>query len=135
MHACCCYAHAGSSRPRPGWWLLPLPAVKPDQLYSRRWYAWLVASNLLLRFSWAHRLCGDLEGHASVLLVVALLEVVRRWQWLYVRVEVELRAQGGLQLLPTDSEDDAGHSGGGERSASVDGAPALHRHAKPSMLR
>jgi hypothetical protein len=38
-----------------------------------------------------------------VLLVVALLEVVRRWQWLFVRVETELRKLKALQLLPKDS--------------------------------
>lgn len=87
-----------------GW--LPLPGLKGSHLYSQGWYTWLLASNLVLRFSWAHRLIGDLEAHNSVLLVVALLEVMRRWQWLYVRVETELRRLGALQLLPTDSEDD-----------------------------
>lgn len=87
-----------------GW--LPLPALKGSHLYSPRWYTWLLLSNLLLRFSWAHRLLGDLEAHSSVLMAVALLEVVRRWQWLFVRVETELRKLRALQLLPKDSEDD-----------------------------
>jgi hypothetical protein len=86
-----------------GW--LPLPALKGNHLYSPNWYALLLASNLVLRFSWAHRLLGDLEARSSVLMVVALLEVVRRWQWLYVRVETELRKLKALQLLPKDSED------------------------------
>lgn len=84
---------------------LPLPGLKGSHLYSPRWYAWLLASNLVLRFSWAHRLLGDLEAHSSVLMVVALLEVVRRWQWLYVRVETELRKLRALQLLPKDSDE------------------------------
>lgn len=84
-----------------GW--VPLPALKGSHLYSHRWYMWLLMSNLVLRFSWAHRLLGDLEAHNSVLLVVALLEVVRRWQWLFVRVETELRKLKALQLLPKDS--------------------------------
>jgi hypothetical protein len=41
--------------------------------------------------TWAHRLLGNLEAHDEVLLVVACLEVVRRWQWVFVRVETELR--------------------------------------------
>jgi hypothetical protein len=40
-----------------------------------------------------HRLLGDLESHKTVALAVACLEVVRRFQWVYVRVEVELRKQ------------------------------------------
>jgi hypothetical protein len=38
-------------------------------------------------------------------MVVALLEVVRRWQWLFVRVETELRKLKSMQLLPKDSSD------------------------------
>jgi hypothetical protein len=84
---------------------LPLPGLKGNHLYEPRWYTWLLLSNLVLRFSWAHRLLGDLEAHSSVLMVVALLEVVRRWQWLFVRVETELRKLKSIQLLPKDSSD------------------------------
>jgi hypothetical protein len=94
--------HTGSIKAF-GW--LPLPALKGSHLYSSKWYVWLLVSNLVLRFSWAHRLFGDLEAHSSVLMVVALLEVVRRWQWLFVRVETELRKLKALQLLPKDGED------------------------------
>lgn len=34
---------------------------------------------------------GDLENHALVGLVMALLEAFRRYQWMYIRVETELR--------------------------------------------
>lgn len=82
---CCCVVLSIGGHKAFGW--VPLPALKGSHLYSHRWYMWLLMSNLVLRFSWAHRLLGDLEAHNSVLLVVALLEVVRRWQWLFVRVE------------------------------------------------
>eukprot|EP00878_Enallax_costatus_P016258 GHUV01017054.1.p1 GENE.GHUV01017054.1~~GHUV01017054.1.p1 ORF type:complete len:425 (+),score=75.63 GHUV01017054.1:708-1982(+) len=75
---------------------IPLPSLKGDHLYSRSWYTWLLLSNLVLRFTWAHRLLGDLEAHNEVLMIVALLEVVRRWQWVYVRLETELRKLGML---------------------------------------
>eukprot|EP00879_Flechtneria_rotunda_P030382 GHRR01033008.1.p1 GENE.GHRR01033008.1~~GHRR01033008.1.p1 ORF type:complete len:131 (+),score=29.64 GHRR01033008.1:138-530(+) len=71
--------------------LLRFPALRTSYVYSRPWYLWLLASNLVLRFTWVHRLLGDLEAHNEVLMTVALLEVVRRWQWLFVRVEIELR--------------------------------------------
>jgi hypothetical protein len=71
---------------------LPLPAVRPKHLYHpASWYSWAAAANFLLRMTWAHRLLGNLEAHDEVLLVVACLEVVRRWQWVFVRVETELR--------------------------------------------
>lgn len=90
-----------------------MPGLKGSHLYSRRWYNWLLLSNLVLRFSWAHRLFWDLEAHNSVLLVVALLEVVRRWQWLYVRVETELRKLKALQLLPSRNNSSSSSSGSG----------------------
>lgn len=62
-------------------------------------------SNLVLRFTWAHRLLGDLEAHNEVLMIVALLEVIRRWQWVYARVETELRKLGML-----DASSGHGHS-------------------------
>jgi hypothetical protein len=77
---------------------LRLPRPRRGALYASGWYAWLTASNLLLRFSWAHRLVGDLEAHDAVLMAVALLEVVRRWQWTYARFENELRQLGALPL-------------------------------------
>jgi hypothetical protein len=83
--------HPGAQRAAGGW--LRLPALRLDSLYQPRWYAWLVASNLLLRLSWVHRLLGDLESHKAVALAVACLEVVRRTQWAYGRVETELRKQ------------------------------------------
>ncbi|GFR39905.1 hypothetical protein Agub_g410 [Astrephomene gubernaculifera] len=68
-----------------------LPSLKPDALYRRSWYVWAVLSNLLLRLTWTHRLMGNLESHNAVALVIALLEVFRRYQWTYVRVETEIR--------------------------------------------
>ncbi|GLC58347.1 hypothetical protein PLESTB_001349000 [Pleodorina starrii] len=71
--------------------VLRLPGLRPDALYSRGWYVWAVVSNLALRLSWIHRLVGDLERYNTVALVMALVEVFRRYQWTYIRVETELR--------------------------------------------
>lgn len=103
---------------RLGW--LRLPGLKGSHAYSARFYTWLLGANLLLRFSWAHRLLGDLEAHNEVLMAVALLEVLRRAGWLYVRVETELRKLGAL-LVPLGSRDSS-------FSGSV-GAEALLAHA------
>lgn len=85
---------------------LRLPALRPGALFAPRWYAWLVASNLVLRLAWAHRLLGKLEAHAAVALAVALLEAFRRYQWAYVRVESELR-----KLRLKHEHDDDGPAG------------------------
>jgi hypothetical protein len=50
----------------------------------------LLATNALLRMTWAHRLVGDLEAHALVQMSVALLEVLRRHRWAHGRHALEL---------------------------------------------
>ncbi|EFJ43538.1 hypothetical protein VOLCADRAFT_96344 [Volvox carteri f. nagariensis] len=71
--------------------VLRLPSLKPDAMYSRGWYVWAIISNLVLRLAWTHRLMGNLEKYTTVALVIALLEVFRRYQWTYIRIETELR--------------------------------------------
>jgi hypothetical protein len=99
-----------------GW--LRLPALKANHAYSSSVYRWLLLSNLVLRFTWAHRLLGDLEAHNEVLMVVALLEVVRRWQWVYVRVETELRKLG-LLAGPVDQQQLIKHASTDDGSTAV----------------
>ena len=72
-----------------------LPSLRPSVVFSSPWYVWAVASNLLLRLSWTHRLLGDLEAMSVVALAVAMLEVLRRYQWAFIRVETELRKLRG----------------------------------------
>jgi hypothetical protein len=79
----------------------------------------------------SNRLLGDLEAHNEVLMAVALLEVVRRWQWVFVRVETETRKLGLLTPLEdglsTSKSGDglekevAAASAGVSRFASADG--------------
>lgn len=71
--------------------MLRLPAVKGDALYALPWYAWAVVSNLALRLTWMHRLLGNIENYNAVALAIALLEAFRRYQWVYIRVETEVR--------------------------------------------
>lgn len=71
--------------------LLPLPALRADAMYPRRWYAAAVASNLVLRAAWVHRLIGNVEKSDALELLLACLEAWRRHQWAFVRYETELR--------------------------------------------
>jgi hypothetical protein len=108
-------------------------------LYRRGYYYYLMTANLVLRFSWAHRLLGNLEFYNTVLMSVALLEVVRRWQWMFVRFEVELRqrglllSEGGALAVSVakghgkrDGEQDGG--GSGDEGGDGDGAAPWASH-------
>ena len=84
---------------------LPKPLLRNDLLYPRMLYIYLMVSNLLLaRFLDLQALPHLRDNHLTVL-CFTLLEVFRRFQWMFVRIEVELRklqtAQPELgQLVP-----------------------------------
>ena len=69
--------HSSSPPPAPRWRRI-LPSLRPAAAFAVPWYVWLVASNLLLRLSWTHRLVGNLEAMNAVALAVAMLEVFRQ---------------------------------------------------------
>lgn len=63
----------------------------------------MIALDLILRFTWSLKLSphldhfNDMEGG---IFLIELLEVFRRWVWVFLRVETEwVRGQGGP---PTD---------------------------------
>ncbi|KAG2444639.1 hypothetical protein HXX76_001383 [Chlamydomonas incerta] len=107
--------------------VLKLPGLKSDSMFRKSWYVWAALSNLVLRHTWAHRLIGKLEKHATVLLVMALLEVFRRYQWTYIRVETELRklriraSHGHLPDMGQRDSDGAGPGGSGLVGAGASG--------------
>ncbi|KAF6265023.1 EXS family-domain-containing protein [Scenedesmus sp. NREL 46B-D3] len=107
---------------------LRAPMLKGSHTYSSGWYVWLLLSNLLLRFTWAHRLLGDLEAHSEVLMAVAMLEVLRRWQWVFVRVETETRKLG----LLAPPQDGLGVSNSGDGLAQVVAGAGVSRVALSS---
>jgi hypothetical protein len=79
------------------WGLRRQRLFQPDVLY----YA-AIAVDLLLRCSWSIKLSvhmyqfGDLEGG---IFVIELLEVLRRWMWVFLRVETEWIRQRGVVTL------------------------------------
>ncbi|KAL6751081.1 EXS family-domain-containing protein [Haematococcus lacustris] len=94
----------GHSRSFTAWrWLLP--GLKPDALYRPRlWYAWALATNLVLRLAWLHRLILRLDLSPAFSLALGLAEAWRRYQWSFIRIETELRKlatkHGSSSLLP-----------------------------------
>ncbi|KAK9813520.1 hypothetical protein WJX73_004163 [Symbiochloris irregularis] len=59
--------------------------------YWPGFYYYLMASNLILRLSWTYKLSPHLRHNHATVMGFTLLEVIRRFQWMFVRVEVELR--------------------------------------------
>ena len=60
-------------------------------------YYALIVVNFVLRFSWTYKLSPQLRDLRWFVFTVALLEIVRRWLWSFVRLENELRKIQGRQ--------------------------------------
>lgn len=109
--------------------LVPAPVLRGQLLYRRPFYLYLMASNLALRLSWAYKLSPHLRDHHVVVFLVALAEAFRRFQWLFVRIEVELRKIQAYRpdlgvLVPTVGYAAHAHSSEAADSGSEDeGAP------------
>lgn len=94
--------------------LLPDPTI----------YYLAIAIDLILRFTWSLKLSSHLHSiheMESGIFVMEALEVVRRWMWVFLRVEWEAVRKGGgglnldredgeNRLRMQDEEDDYGRS-------------------------
>ena len=58
-------------------------------------------NNRDMRFAWSYKLSSHLRSRVAANLVAACVEAVRRFQWIFVRVEVEIRkiANGERKLV------------------------------------
>lgn len=66
------------------------PHLRPNMLYGRRWvYYWAVGSNLVLRCSWTYKLSAHLRHNHWTVFIMTSLEMFRRFQWIFFRVENE----------------------------------------------
>jgi len=68
-------------------------------------YYWVMGTNMCLRISWAHKLSSHLRHYQMIGLVVSVLEVIRRFQWVFLRVEKQYlsmsKTQRWTQLPPS----------------------------------
>lgn len=71
--------------------ILPPPVLQSHLLYPKSFYLYLMASNFILRQAWTYKLSPHLRRHHLSVFTIVILEAFRRFQWLFVRVEVELR--------------------------------------------
>ena len=62
-----------------------------DERKVTGFHKWAVWSNLVLRISWTCKLSAQIRHMYGLSLTLALLEVFRRFQWMFIRIEVELK--------------------------------------------
>ncbi|EPS68362.1 hypothetical protein M569_06405 [Genlisea aurea] len=59
-------------------------------LYGRTWvYFWVIGSNLVLRCTWTYKLSAHLRHNYITVFAITALEIFRRFQWAFFRVENE----------------------------------------------
>ncbi|KAH9732924.1 EXS domain-containing protein [Citrus sinensis] len=64
------------------------PSFFSNLLYGRQWiYFWVIGSNLILRCTWTYKLSAHLRHNHLTVFAVAVLEMLRRFQWIFFRVE------------------------------------------------
>ncbi|XP_047306646.1 SPX and EXS domain-containing protein 1-like [Impatiens glandulifera] len=66
------------------------PHIFSHMLYGRKWvFFWVIGSNLILRCTWTYKLSAHLRHNYLTLFTITALEMIRRFQWVFFRVENE----------------------------------------------
>ncbi|XP_059629470.1 uncharacterized protein LOC132271974 [Cornus florida] len=87
---------------------------KPDllshMLYGRKWvYFWVIGSNLILRCTWTYKLSAHLRHNYLTVFAITALEMLRRFQWVFFRVEKEwnkMNSKSNVQLSDMSNEEE-----------------------------
>ncbi|KAL9224931.1 hypothetical protein vseg_000910 [Gypsophila vaccaria] len=83
------------------------PHICSYLLHERKWvYCWVIGSNLILRCTWTYKLSAHLRHNYLTVFAITALEIFRRFQWVFFRVENEwnkMSAKTHIQLSETDS--------------------------------
>ncbi|CAK9223805.1 unnamed protein product [Sphagnum troendelagicum] len=63
--------------------------LRPILLYRQHWvYYWAIGSNLVMRCAWTYKLSSHLRHNFKLVFFFSVLEMLRRFQWIFFRVEV-----------------------------------------------
>ncbi|KAL5730402.1 hypothetical protein ACHQM5_003226 [Ranunculus cassubicifolius] len=62
-------------------------------------YYWVLASNLILRCTWTYKLSAHLRHNYITVFTITILEMLRRWQWIFFRVDNEWNKMNHKQSL------------------------------------
>ncbi|KAF9679092.1 hypothetical protein SADUNF_Sadunf07G0104100 [Salix dunnii] len=77
-------------------------------LLSYRVYFWVIGSNFILRLAWTYKLSAHLRHNYLTVFTITALEMIRRFQWVFFRVENEwtkMSSKSNLQLSEISSEE------------------------------
>lgn len=85
---------------------LRIPGLRPTLCFPELVYPIAIVLNLLLRLAWSMKLSSLVHSHASVSnFCLKLAELLRRWMWVFLRVEWEMIKKGREAKLRTDIDD------------------------------
>lgn len=74
--------------------------------YGRKWvYLWVLSSNLILRCTWTYKLSAHLRHNYLTVFAISALEIFRRFQWVFFRVEKEVNKMNLKQNIPLSTLD------------------------------
>ncbi|ONM01774.1 EXS (ERD1/XPR1/SYG1) family protein [Zea mays] len=81
------------------------PSIWTNLLYGQNWvFYWVLGSNLVLRCTWTYKLSAHLRHNYLTVFTIAALEILRRWQWVFFRVENEWNKMTAKQNLEMSSD-------------------------------
>ncbi|XP_042051009.1 SPX and EXS domain-containing protein 5-like [Salvia splendens] len=83
------------------------PHTISNLLHGRKWvYVWVIGSNLILRCTWTYKLSAHLRHNYLTVFAISALEILRRFQWVFFRVENEwnkTNSKSSIQLSTLDN--------------------------------
>nr|TKW09359.1 hypothetical protein SEVIR_6G089400v2 [Setaria viridis] len=80
------------------------PSTWTNLLYGQNWvFYWVLGSNLVLRCTWTYKLSEHLRHNYLTVFTIAALEILRRWQWVFFRVENEWNKMSAKQNMEMSS--------------------------------
>ncbi|KAG5226541.1 SPX and EXS domain-containing protein [Salix suchowensis] len=86
------------------------PSLCSHLLYGRQWVLfWVIGSNFILRLAWTYKLSAHLRHNYLTVFTITALEMFRRFQWVFFRVENEwnkMSSKPNLQVSEISSEED-----------------------------
>ncbi|GAB2274873.1 hypothetical protein Dimus_009644 [Dionaea muscipula] len=88
------------------------PHIVSHLIHGRSWVkVWVILSNLVLRWTWTYKLSAHLRHNYLTVFTIAALEIFRRFQWIFFRVENEwnkMNSKSSIQIssINSPSEED-----------------------------
>lgn len=76
-------------------------------------YVWVIGSNLILRCTWTYKLSAHLRHNYLTVFAITVLEMLRRFQWAFFRVENEwnkMNSKSNIQLSEKDNTNEEAKS-------------------------